>query len=43
MVEENEYAWVGDNFKMFLKESLERQRNDMMDSFSYMLLASISG
>ena len=32
MVEEKKYQGVGDPFKIFLKESLKRQRNAMMDN-----------
>jgi hypothetical protein len=34
MASENKYEGIGDPFKMFLKEALERQRNDMMDNFA---------
>jgi hypothetical protein len=37
MVGENKYDKIGDPFKMFLKESLERQRNEMMDNFPKIL------
>jgi hypothetical protein len=38
MMGENKYDGIRYPFKMFLKESLERQRNDMMDKFAQILL-----
>jgi hypothetical protein len=37
MVGENKYDGKGYPFKMFLKESLTQQRNEMMDSFAQIL------
>jgi hypothetical protein len=37
MVEEKRDDKVGDHSKMFLEESLMRQRNEMMDKFSWIL------
>jgi hypothetical protein len=37
MVGEKKYDGTGDPFKMFLEESLERQRNEMMDNFAQIL------
>jgi hypothetical protein len=37
MVEEKKYKGTRDPFKMFLKESLTQQRNEMMDSFAQIL------
>jgi hypothetical protein len=37
MVGENKDYGTGYPFKMFLKESLKRQRNDMMDNFAQIL------
>jgi hypothetical protein len=37
MAEEKRYDKVGDHFKMFLKESLERKRNEVMENFSQIL------
>jgi hypothetical protein len=37
MVGENKDDGTGDPFKMFLEESLERQRNEMMDNFAQIL------
>jgi hypothetical protein len=37
MAEENKYDEIGDPFKMFLKEALTQQRNEMMDSFTQIL------
>jgi hypothetical protein len=37
MVGENKDEGIGDPFKMFLKESLTQQRNEMMDSFVQIL------
>jgi hypothetical protein len=37
MVGENKYDETGDPFKKFLKESLERQQNEMMDNFEQIL------
>jgi hypothetical protein len=34
---ENKYDGTRDPFKMFLEESLERQRNEMMDNFAQIL------
>jgi hypothetical protein len=33
----NKYDGTGDLFKMLLEESLERQRNEMMDNFAQIL------
>jgi hypothetical protein len=35
MGNEKKYDGAGDPFKMFLKESLARKRNKMMDNFPY--------
>jgi hypothetical protein len=37
MGDENKYDGAGDPFKMFLEESLARQRNKMMDNFAQIL------
>ena len=37
MAEEKKYEGAGDPFKMLLEESLEWQRNTMMDNFSHIL------
>ena len=37
MVGENKYDGTGDPFKMFLKESLVGQRNEMMENFAQIL------
>jgi hypothetical protein len=37
MVGENKDNGIGDPFKMFLKEALMQQRNEMMDSFVQIL------
>ena len=37
MVEEKRDGGAGDPIKLMLEEALERQRNDMMDSFSQIL------
>jgi hypothetical protein len=37
MGDETKYYGARDPFKMFLKESLARQRNEMMDSFAQIL------
>jgi hypothetical protein len=37
MVGEKKYDGIGDPFKMFLEESLTKQRNAMMDSFAQIL------
>jgi hypothetical protein len=37
MVGENKYGGTRDPFKMFLGESLEQQRNEMMDRFAQIL------
>jgi hypothetical protein len=37
MGDENKYDGVGDPIKMFLEESLTRQRNEMMDNFAQIL------
>ena len=37
MGEDNKDDGVGDPFKMFLKESLAQQRNEMMDNFAQIL------
>jgi hypothetical protein len=34
---ENKYEWIGDTFKILLEESLERQRNEMMENFAQIL------
>jgi hypothetical protein len=34
---ENKYEWTGDRFKNFLEESLERQRDKMMENFAQIL------
>jgi hypothetical protein len=37
MGDEKKYDGAGDPFKMFLKEDLARQRNEMMDNFAQIL------
>jgi hypothetical protein len=37
MAEEKRYNGVGDPFKLFLEESLARQRNELMDTFAQIL------
>jgi hypothetical protein len=37
MGDENKYDGAGDPFKMFLEESLARQRNEMMEKFAQIL------
>jgi hypothetical protein len=37
MVGEKKDEWTRDPFKKFLKEALERKRNEMMDNFSKIL------
>jgi hypothetical protein len=37
MVGEKKYDGTRDPFKMLLEESLERQRNEMMDNFAQIL------
>ena len=37
MVGKNKYDGIGDPFKKFLEESLERQKNEMMDNFAQIL------
>jgi hypothetical protein len=37
MVGENKYDEIGDPFKLFIKESLTQQRNEMMDSFTQII------
>ena len=37
MGDENKDDGVGDPFKIFLEESLSRQRNEMMDNFAQIL------
>ena len=37
MVGEKKYDGIGDTFKLFIKESLTQQRNEMMDSFAQIL------
>jgi hypothetical protein len=37
MVGEKKYDGTGDPFKMFLKEALTQQRNEMLDSFAQLL------
>jgi hypothetical protein len=37
MGDKNKYDGAGDPFKMFLEESLARQRNKMMDNFAQIL------
>jgi hypothetical protein len=37
MASENKYDEIGYPFKVFLEESLERQRNEMMENFAQIL------
>jgi hypothetical protein len=37
MGDENKDDGVGDPFKVFLEESLARQRNEMMENFAHIL------